>query len=131
MSNLHIQGELPPGTAIRIGCPADEPTEALYALQQHFQNRPKVHTARLGLMEQVRSEPGDFFTYTIGITCDSPENRQAEELAAMEVLKNVPLGRWPIAFFPPISNFFTKEAKVFYRRPSSPGWFSFVKRAFR
>lgn len=130
MPNLHLSGTLPPGATIRIGQPAEEPVEAIAALQRHFLGRPMVRAARVGLMEVVTKELGDHFTYTVGIVCEPADTRESEELAAIEVLKEVPTGRWPISFFQPSERYFTPDARVFYQAGPSPRRPGFLRRLF-
>lgn len=107
-------GNLPAGTSIRIGAPAEQPQEAITALIKIFSEKDNVLSARLGLMEILRVDAPSEFTYTIGIECASGEEDAIS--AAIEVLKSVPTGRWPISICPATNQFFTAEAIIFFRR---------------
>jgi len=117
MTNKIITADIKPGSRIRTGVPNDEPVEALQALCRHLSSRPAVVAARLGLMEVFDEEdtPG-FFTYTVGITCESDSQCESEMDMAMKAIVNSPTGRWPISFLPPSSTYFTPESRVFYQR---------------
>ena len=67
------QANLPAGTSIRIGVPAEQPQEAIAALIKLFSEKDNVFSARLGLMEILRADTPSEFTYTIGIECASGE----------------------------------------------------------
>ena len=71
-------------------------------------------------MEITSSESHSRFTYTVGITCERARDQGAEGHAAVEVLKHVPMGRWPISLFPPSKTYFTADARVFYERAVAP-----------
>lgn len=121
MTNKIITVDLLAGARIRTGVPNEEPTEAIQALCQHLSSRPAVLSARLGLMQVLKdgSEDEGFFTYTIGIACDSEAQCVTEMNVAMNAIIDLPTGRWPITFFPPINTYFTPESRVFYERKSS------------
>ena len=108
------QANLPAGTSIRIGVPAEQPQEAIAALIKLFSEKDNVLFARLGLMEILRADTRSEFTYTIGIECASGEGDIIK--AAIEALESVTTGRWPISICPVTSQYFTPEAMVFYRR---------------
>ena len=114
MINRITEGDLPAGTSIRIGVPAEQPQEAIAALIRVFSEKDNVLSARLGLMEILPAGKPSEFTYTIGIDCASGEEDIV--MAAVEALKYVPTGRWPISICPATSQFFTPEAVVFFRR---------------
>ncbi len=81
-------------------------------------------------MERVGTDSDGFFTYTIGITCMSPEHSEVETLAAVDAIGEVPTGRWPISFFPPVANFFSQEARVFYRASVQPKPWEILRKIF-
>jgi hypothetical protein len=109
-----VTENLPAGTSIRIGVPAEQPQKAIAALIKFFSEKDNVLSARLGLMEILRVNAPSEFTYTVGIECASGENDIIK--AAIEVLESVPTGRWPISICPATTQFFTTEAIVFFRR---------------
>ena len=131
MTNKIVKGELPSGSRIRIGVPGESPEEALSVLRTHFLSRPSVMSARLGLMEVVGDEiqPG-FFTYTIGLVCDRPEQWEVEADEAMKMIAPVPTGRWPISFFTLTQTHFTAEAVIFYQRQKQSAKPGFLGRLF-
>lgn len=114
MINRITESNLPAGTSIRIGVPAEQPQEAIAVLVRLFSERDDVISARLGLMEILHGNAPSEFTYTIGIECESSE----EDIIrlALEVLESVPTGRWPISLAPTTTQFFTPEAIIFFRR---------------
>ena len=114
MVNRIKRVDLPPGTSIRIGVPGEQPEEAIAALIRVFSEKEDVRSARLGLMEVLAPGKPSEFTYTVGIECASHEEDTV--IAAVEALKHVPTGRWPISICPATSQFFTPEAIVFFRR---------------
>jgi hypothetical protein len=116
MNNTIINYEIPEGSIVSSGVPAERPEAAIAALEAHFQTRPKVAKAFLGLTEIVRPGQEGQFTYTIGIVCDDGRGDLGEEAEAYKVLTRTPMGRWPITIFPKDSNFFTLEAICFYER---------------
>ena len=101
---------------VQVGVPAEDPNEALAVLIKHFNTRPQVRSVVVGLLRFLDSDELGSFTYTIGITCSTDRQREVEEELAAEALRaaNVTTGRWPIAFFPPRTRFFTSEARAFY-----------------
>lgn len=118
MNNTTINYEIPEVSIVRKGVPAEEPNAAIAALKQHFQTRPKVAKAFLGLMEIVPPGQEGQFTYTVGIVCDDGSDPD-EDAEAYKVLRRTPLGRWPVSVFPKTSDFFTLEAVCFYDRTSA------------
>jgi hypothetical protein len=114
MINRIKEGDLPAGTSIRIGVPAEQPQEVIAALIRVFSEKENVRSARLGLMEVLVPGKPSELAYTVGIECASHEEDTI--IAAVEALKHVPTGRWPISICPATSQFFTPEAIVFFRR---------------
>jgi hypothetical protein len=106
---------LPKDTTTPRGLPAGTPAQAaIDALITLFSEMEKVVSARLGLMEILHLDGNSEFTCTVGIQCSSDEQDTIQQ--AVEVLRSVPAGRWPISIFPPTSQYFTKEAVVFFGR---------------
>src|SRR5262245_56122642 len=103
MINRLKEDAFPAGTSIRIGVPAEQPQEAIAALIRMFSERDNVRSAQLGLMEILRPGSTGEFSYTIGIECASHEEETVT--AALETLKHVPTGRWPISICPATSQF--------------------------
>jgi hypothetical protein len=123
MSSRVEEGNIPAGATIRIGVPAEKPQAAIDALITLFSQMDNVVSARFGLMEILHPDGNSEFTYTVGIDCSSAEQETIEQ--AVEVLRSVPAGRWPISIFPPTNQYFTREAIVFFGRATeSRGWFS-------
>jgi hypothetical protein len=112
MSNRIEETNIPAGTRIRTGAPAERPQAALDGLIKLFSQKQNVISARLGLMEMLYPDGKSEFTYTVGIQCSSDE--QATIQQAVEVLQSAPAGRWPISIFPPTNQYFTKDAIVFF-----------------
>jgi SseB protein C-terminal domain len=112
MKNHAIEVDIPTGTRMRLGVPAELPTIAIAALVELFSGMDNVVRARLGLMEKVSQEGVGAFSYTIGFECLDNKERTEEEV--LHVLQQIPMGRWPIAIVPP--NLLTAEAIVFYTR---------------
>jgi hypothetical protein len=108
------EANIPAGATIRIGVPAERPQAAIDALITFFSEMENVVSARLGLMEILHPDGNSEFTYTVGIQCSSDEQDTIRK--AVEVLRTVPAGRWPISIFPPTNQYFTKEALVFFGR---------------
>jgi hypothetical protein len=79
--------------------PAEKPQAAIDALITFFSEMENVVSARLGLMEILHPDGNSEFTYTVGIQCSSDEQDTIRK--AVEVLRTVPAGRWPISIFPP------------------------------
>ena len=106
----------PTNQRVQVGVPAEQPSEALTLLVNHFGTRPQVRSAVFGLLRFLDASGPTDFTYTIGITCSTDKQREIEDELAAEVLRaaNVSSGRWPIAFLPPRTRYFTSEAKRFY-----------------
>jgi hypothetical protein len=131
MKNYILEVDIPTGTRMRFGVPAEQPTLAMAALIELFSKMDQVVSARLGLMEKVSDEGVGAYSYTLGLQCSRDEEYVTAEV--LRVLEGVPTGRWPIAIAP--FEFFTSEAIVFYKRgetsPSSNtdskmkhGWWS-------
>lgn len=119
MSNHAIQTEIPVGSRVRIGVPAEMPSDAIAILQAHLRKREAVESAHLGLMEVQPPSGNSYFTYTIGLRCNP--SQQAEEVdAALKVLVQAEMGRWPISVFPLSDAYFTQEALRFYERSEAP-----------
>ena len=94
--------------------PTEKPQAAIDALIKLFAEMENVVSARLGLMEILHPDGNSEFTYTVGIQCSSDDEDTIQQ--AVEVLRSVPAGRWPISIFPPTNQYFTKEAVVFFGR---------------
>jgi hypothetical protein len=112
---MHIRTQpswIPEGSKIKVGRPAEKPEEAIEALLTLFENKDTVLSARLGLMEIQYPDGATEFTYTIGIECSGDERTIIEE--AVNIVSNVPAGRWPISIVPPTTPYFSNEAIVFY-----------------
>ena len=114
MSNRVKEANIPVGARIRIGNPAERPQAAIEKLVALFSGMGNVISARLGMMEILSPNGDSELAYTVGIHCSSDEQETIQQ--AVEVLQSAPAGRWPISIFPPTSQYFTKEAIVFYRR---------------
>jgi hypothetical protein len=112
MSNRIEETNIPAGTRIRTGAPAEKPQAALDALSKLFLEKQNVISARLGLMEMLYPDGKSEFTYAIGIQCSSDEAPTIQQ--AVEVLQSAPPGRWPISIFPPTNQYFTKDAIIFF-----------------
>lgn len=108
---------IPAGSKIRVGRPAEKPEEAIKALLTLFANRDTVLSARLGLMEILYPDGVTEFTYTIGIECSGDETTIIQE--AINIVSNVPAGRWPISIVPPTTPYFSNEAIVFYTKTAN------------
>jgi hypothetical protein len=122
MNNRVEEASLPAGTRIRVGRPADQPQDAIDALIGLFLTKDNVVSAGLGLMEIIYPNGTSEFTYTIGIECSSDEAGTIRQ--AIEVLQTVPTGRWPISVVPAGSQFFPKDAPVFFdKKTESHSWF--------
>lgn len=130
MTNHIIQAEIQAGSQIRTGVPADQPEKAITALKAHFRDRLAVTAAYLGLMEVIPPSGSSYFTYTIGLCCEH-NDQSAEQEAALRLLTNFPLGRWPISIFPYTNEHFTKEAICFYDLKSVAAKRSFFARFFQ
>jgi hypothetical protein len=104
---------------VQVGLPAEEPTEALAALTNHFKSRPHVRSAALGLIRFLDAPPPLAFSYTIGITCSTDKQREEEDELAAQALKaaGVSTSRWPICFLPPRTRYFHPDARRFYPAP--------------
>lgn len=114
MINRIEDGKLPAGTTIRIGVPAERPEQAIDALVNFLAEKDNVVSARLGLMEILHPDGRSEFTYTMGIQCSVAECETVQQ--AIETLQTVPAGRWPISVVPPTSQYFSKDAIVFFRK---------------
>jgi SseB protein C-terminal domain len=113
---------------VQVGLPAEEPTEALALLIEHFKGRPQVRSAVIGLMRFLEPNSPVDFTYTIGLTCATDQQREAEEGFALAALQaaNINSVRWPISFLPPRTRYFSPQASTFYPAPppgKPPGLF--------
>lgn len=115
MNATVIKYEIPSGSTLRKGVPSDQPVLALRALQSHFQNRPDVRQAYLGLMEVIPPGQEGHFTYVVGIVTDPRHSLQEEDLMA-QVLTGTTMGRWPILIVPYGPDYFTSQATRFYER---------------
>lgn len=114
-----IEVEIPVGSKVRIGVPAQQPEQAIAALQTHFRAREAVEAAYLGMMEVSPPNGAPYFTFSVGIRCEA-SGLAAEERAALDVLVNVPLEQLPISVLPLTDAYFTHEAFRFYERPLHP-----------
>jgi hypothetical protein len=112
MSNRVEETSIPAGAKIRIGVPSERPQAAMDALIALFSETDNVVSARQGLMEILYADGNSEFTYAIGIQCSSGEDETMEQ--AVEVLRSISAGRWSISVFPPTSQYFTKDAIVFF-----------------
>lgn len=122
MTSHVVTLEFAKATQVRLGVPADRPTEAMSALVGLFSESPNVVSGRLGLMEVLPEDQPSYFTYVIGIECEGGARRTEQE--ALAVLRELPPGRLPISIVPPTARFFTREAIVFYSRKARPrSWF--------
>ena len=115
-------GNLPAGTRIRTGVPAERPEAALAALVNLFSARDDVISGRLGLMEVFDAGGSSEFSYTIGIECSGDVD--AILRCAAEALESVPTERWPIDLMPFTREYFPPEAIVFFGNDKAWGWFS-------
>lgn len=127
MSNKIIDINIPAGSRVRIGVPAERPDEAIEALIRLFDEYSNVISARLGLMEVEIAAGTSQFTYTIGIDCTRDSDSVVQR--ALDVLRDAPMARWPISLVPSSDRYFTSEAIVFYRKdlrnnvmPAKNGW---------
>lgn len=114
MSNRIEVGNLPAGTTIRTGVPAERPQEAIDALTKLFAEKDNVVSARLGLMEIVHADGRSEFTYTIGIQCSAGERDTIQE--AIERLQASPIvaGRFPSFLLP--ANTSRKKLSSFFKK---------------
>lgn len=117
MHNRMQPSTIPAGSKIRVGRPAEKPEEAIEALLTLFANKDNVLSARLGLMEIQYPNGSTEFTYTIGIECSADETTIIQE--AINIVSNVPAGRWPISIVPPTAPYFSNEAIVFYTQTAN------------
>ena len=123
MTNRIVEVSVSAGTPMRIGVPAEKPEQAISALIAFFSATDAVTSARLGLMEIRLPEGKSDFSYTVGIEATS--DRESIHQKALDILRSVPGGRWPIAVVPVTPQYFTEQAIVFYRRQGSKGsWWS-------
>lgn len=102
--------------SIQVGIPAEEPSEALAVLCLHFITRSEVRAAVIGLIRFLNANEPFPFSYATGITCSTDKQREIEEGLAATALQtaNIQSSRWPIAFLPPRTHYFTPQARTFY-----------------
>jgi SseB protein C-terminal domain len=115
-------GNLPAGSRIRIGVPAERPEAALAALVNLFSARDDVISARLGLMEVIDAGGSSEFSYIVGIECGGDANAILAEAA--KALEPIPAARWPIDLMLFTREYFPPEAIVFFGNDKARGWFS-------
>jgi hypothetical protein len=104
--------DIPAGSRIRVGAPAERPQEAIDILLQLFAQNRNVVSARLGLMEIFYPDGRTEFSYTIGIECS--EDATAVTREAIDAISTVRSARWPISVVPAEGPYFSKDAIVFY-----------------
>ncbi|MGO4391884.1 enhanced serine sensitivity protein SseB C-terminal domain-containing protein [Variovorax sp. M-6] len=127
MSTCVVETQIPVGSRVRIGVPAEQPEEAIAALREHLKERKEVDAAFLGLMEVAPPDRNSYFTYTIGLRCTSV-NREEEETAVLEVLLRSSIGRWPISLLPLTDTYFTREAICIFEQEPAPKRAGFLAR---
>ena len=101
-------------TRVRLGVPSDMPIDLLRKLYVYFQGNQNVRYAKLGLMETLHSGKPSEFQYTIGVNLKNAEQLDDITAEMITIAKTAKPGRWPIAFVPLTSDYFTEEAIVFY-----------------
>jgi hypothetical protein len=115
MPNHFIDFDIPVGSKLRIGVPAEQPEQSISALQAHFLVRKAVEAAYLGMIQVSPPHKEPYFTFSVGIHCDAAAFAE-EQSAALDVLFKIPAEQLPVSVLPFTEAYFTQEAIRFYER---------------
>ena len=119
MFNYLAEVDIPIGSKLRIGVPAEQPENSIRVLQSHFLSRQAVKAAYFGMIQVSPPNSEIYFTFSVGILCEE-KDFQEEQRSALETLVKVPSEQLPVTVLPFSEEYFTDESILFYERQSLP-----------